>query len=95
MDNPVPQRKFDYRGYVITIELTGAGEQLSVGADVHTNGQPVGRVALTAGEGSCHCLDALVEKLERKAKELIDHAMVSGERAAAGNAAGQLLKAAC
>lgn len=89
MDNPVPQRKFEYRGSVITIEQTGVGEQLSVGADVHTNGQLVGRVALTAGNG--HRLDALVEKLERKAKELIDH---GGEQAAAGSAAGQLLKAA-
>lgn len=74
MDNPVPQRTFEYRGSVITIEQTAVGEQLSVGADVHTDGKLIGRLALTAGEGHGDCLGALIEKLGRKAKELVDRA---------------------
>lgn len=66
-----------------------------LGADVLTAGKLVGPVALTAGEGNGDCLEALVDKLADKAKELVDRAQVSGELAASGAAAGQLLDAPC
>mgnify|MGYP003577538371 CR=1 FL=1 len=50
MDSSLPERKFDYRGMVITIELTGDGDQISAHADVHRHGQFAGRVALTASQ---------------------------------------------
>ncbi|NDZ17833.1 hypothetical protein [Variovorax sp. WS11] len=80
---------------MIRIELTAVGDQLSVGAAVVTDGKLVARVALTAGDGNGDCLVALIDKLADKAKELVDRAQVSGEPAASGAAAGQLLEATC
>ena len=62
---------------------------------MRTDGKLVGRVAMTAGEGNGDCLEALIDKLADKAKELVDCAQVSGEPAASGAAAGQLLEAPC
>jgi hypothetical protein len=60
---------FDYRGSVITIELTGDGDQISARADVHRDGEFACRVALTASHDE---REALFEKLDCRAKELVD-----------------------
>lgn len=85
MNNEV-QRKFGYRDSVITIELTGVGEQISAHADVHRAGEFAGRVVMAAGQSE---REVLFDKLECKAKELVD-----GLLAAAGASTHELQKAA-
>lgn len=75
------QRKFDYRGSVITIELTGVGEQISARADVHRDGIFACRVVLAAGQAE---REILFDKLECKAKDLVDGLLAVGRPAAAG-----------
>lgn len=79
MNNPVPQRKFDYQGSVITIDLIGDGEQISARADVHRDGEFAGRVVLAAGQAE---REILFDKLECKAKELVDGLLAAGSPAA-------------
>jgi hypothetical protein len=81
MDQTVPQRKFDYRGSVITIELTEDGEHISARADVHRDGEFVGRVALTVSQAD---REMLFDKLDSKAKELVDELLAAREPVAAG-----------
>ena len=68
MNNEI-QRKFDYRGAVITIEVTGDGEQISAHADVHRGGEFAGRVALTTSQAE---REIIFDKLDCKAKKLVD-----------------------
>jgi hypothetical protein len=83
MNSPIPQRKFDYRGSVISIELTGNGDQSSARADVHRDGEFTGRVALTASRDE---RDALFEKLDSRAKELVDELLAGAQPATVGGA---------
>lgn len=73
MDHRVAQKKFDYRGSVVTVEIARLADPLSIGADVHTrDGRLICRLVLTAGEANCACLEVLVEKLAVKAKKFVD-----------------------
>jgi hypothetical protein len=81
MDSSLPERKFDYRGMVITIELTGDGDQISAHADVHRHGQFAGRVALTASQAE---RQIFFDKLDRKAKELADGLLAASQLAGTG-----------
>jgi len=92
MNNPAPQRKFDYRGFVIAIEVTGNGDQISARADLEKDGAFAGRVALTACQDD---REALFDKLGHKTKELIDGLLAGGKPAAVGGAGRQLLEARC
>ncbi|VTU44845.1 hypothetical protein [Variovorax sp. RA8] len=83
MNNEV-EKKFDYRGLIVTIELTGDGEQISAHADVHRDGEFAGRVALTASQAE---REILFDKLNRKAKELVDRLLARDVSAAASPAA--------
>lgn len=71
------QRKFDYRGAVITIEVTGDGEQISAHADVHRGGEFAGRVALTTSQAE---REIILDKLDCKAKKLVDGLLVANKR---------------
>ncbi|RST47920.1 hypothetical protein [Variovorax sp. MHTC-1] len=75
MDNTLRQRKFAYRGLVITTELTGDGDQISARADVHRDGQFAGRVVLTASQAE---RDTFFDRLDGKAKELADGLLAAG-----------------
>jgi hypothetical protein len=76
MNNEI-QRKFDYRGAVITIEVTGNGEQISAHADVHRGGEFAGRVALTTSQAE---RQIIFDKLDCKAKKLVDGLLVANKR---------------
>lgn len=80
MNNEI-QRKFDYRGSVITIEVTGDGEQLSAHADVHRGGEFAGRVALTASQAEPKIF---FDKLDGKAKRLVDGLLAARKPAETG-----------
>jgi hypothetical protein len=82
-----PERKFEYRGSIIAIEIAGFGELISACAVVHTGGEFVGRVTLMAHPGD---RDLLIERLRRKAEGLIDGAGAGGTATVAGAAARQL-----
>ncbi|RST47363.1 hypothetical protein [Variovorax sp. MHTC-1] len=83
------QRKFDYRGAVITIEVTGEGEQISAHADVHRGGEFAGRVALTTSQAE---RKIIFDKLDCKAKKLVDGLLVANKRDATTAASGHWLQ---
>jgi hypothetical protein len=90
MDAPAPQDKIDYRGWVIDIELTGDGEQVSAHANVHRDGEQACLVALTASHAD---REVVFERVTLKAKELVD-GLIAGGKPAAGAAVHQSLESA-
>ena len=68
--------EFDYRGWVVRVEVTGAGEAFSGGADLLRKGQHKCRLVLSSSR-----LDATAARLAlgTKARDFIDDWMCRNE----------------